>query len=92
MGTDGILQCLHVGSGEFKGPLHRQRVERSHSLALYLQVQPGMGDKRSESETLAAIVSEREQGQRKTVGPVVDKTESLCRSHAKSLSEDEKKK
>lgn len=67
--TDGILQCLHVGSGEFKGPLHRQRVESSHSLALYLQVQPGVEDKRSESNTLAAFVSVREQGQRKTVGP-----------------------
>lgn len=90
--TDGILQCLHVGSGEFKGPLHRKRVERSHSLALYLQVQPGVGDKRSMSETLAAIVSEREQAQRETVGPAVDKTESLCHILAKLLSEDEEKK
>lgn len=35
-----FLQRLHVGSGEFEGPLHGQRVERRHSLALYLQVQP----------------------------------------------------
>lgn len=51
-----------------------------------------MGDKRSESETLAAIVSEREQGQRKTVGPAVNKTESLCHILGKSLSEDEEKR
>lgn len=62
-----ILQCLHVGSGEFKGPLHRQRVERSHSLALYLQVQPGVEDKWTESTTLAVIVSVQWQGQRETV-------------------------
>lgn len=36
----GYLQCLHVGSGEFKCPLHWQRVEGGHSLTLYLQVQP----------------------------------------------------
>lgn len=41
--TTDILQGLHVGSGQFEGPLHRQRVEGRHSLTLYLQVQPGTG-------------------------------------------------
>lgn len=63
----GILQCLHVGSGEFKGPLHRQRVERGHSLALYLQIQPGVEDKWTESTTLRVFVSVQWQGQRETV-------------------------
>lgn len=36
-----VSHGLHVGSGEFKGPFHRQRIERRHPLALDLQVQPG---------------------------------------------------
>lgn len=51
-----ILQCLHVGSGEFEGPLHRQRVEGGHSLTLYLQVQPGQEDKLTGSKTSTTCV------------------------------------
>lgn len=36
-----VSHGLHVGSGELKGPFHRQRVERRHPLALDLQVQSG---------------------------------------------------
>lgn len=62
-----VSHGLHVGSGELKGPFHRQRVERRHPLALDLQVQPGtretegkgpLAKKQGERERVCVFVSE----------------------------------
>lgn len=63
-----VSHGLHVGSGEFEGPFHRERVERRHPLALDLQVEPGRRETGGRLSADRAELSERSARHRALCG------------------------